>query len=178
MLVPTNGKTKTISMRSVIITFIRNFTAVPRIILSDQACSQTDKLVLGVINSLSYGKDYCYTSNGYLAKVLNVGTKTISMSLSNLRKLKYITIEYQHNKRKIYLNPNIVIQENSKVREKIFHDEVEKNFQYKRNNKKRNNNIKTINYDSDGVELWNGKRCEENLATSEEIEKFEKLLNS
>lgn len=66
--------------------FIRSYTATPRIILNDSNCSSTDKLILGIINSLSYNKEYCYASNSYFAKELSLGTKTISNSLSRLKK--------------------------------------------------------------------------------------------
>lgn len=34
-----------------------------------------------------------------------------------------------------------------------------------------------IDYDTDGVMLWNGKRCESKIPTEEEIEEMEKILN-
>ena len=43
--------------------FIRYFIAVPRIVLKDNRYSSTDKLVLGMINSLSNNKGYCYAKN-------------------------------------------------------------------------------------------------------------------
>ena len=82
--------------------FIRSFTATPRIILNDSNCSSTDKLVYGIINSLSCNNEYCYASNSYFAKELGLGTKTISNSLSNLKKRNYIIIENVNGKRRIY----------------------------------------------------------------------------
>ena len=98
--------------------FIRSYTATPRIILNDSNCSSTDKLILGIINSLSYNKEYCYASNSYFAKELSLGTKTISNSLSRLKKQKYIIIKYVDGKRRIYLNPEIVSKANANVVEK------------------------------------------------------------
>lgn len=40
---------------------------------------------------------------------------------------------------------------------------------------KENNSV--IGVDSDGVETWNGVRCEEKIATKEEQEELEKILN-
>ena len=159
--------------------FIRYFIAVPRIVLKDNEYSSTDKLVLGLINSLSNNKGYCYAKNSKLATELNVGTKTISNSLSKLKKNKIIIIEYLEYQRRIYLNPEIVSQENAKVKEKVFQETMEKNFQYKRKEYKRNinNNIgPKIEKDYDGVDLWNGQRCEETLATEEEQQEIKKLL--
>lgn len=99
--------------------FIRHFIAVPRIILNDQTCSQTDKLVYGVINSLSNNKEYCYASNSYFAKTLDVKEKTISNSINNLKRRKYIDVKFVNKKRRIYLNNGIVSKENSKVRKKM-----------------------------------------------------------
>lgn len=167
--------------------FIRYFTAVPRIVLNDPSCSSTDKLVMGVINSLSNNKEYCYASNDYFSKELNVGTKTISNSLSKLKKLGFIYIEYVKKERHIYMNPKIVMEENSKVSEKNLPVMVEENYQQKRKNyKKKNYNINntnfkncepTISYDSDGVMLWNGKRCESKECTPEEMKEMEELLS-
>ena len=112
--------------------FIRYFIAVPRIVLKDNRYSSTDKLVLGMINSLSNNKGYCYAKNSMLATELNVGTKTISNSLSKLKKNNVIIIEYLEYQRRIYLNPEIVNQENAKVKEKKFQNSMEEKFQYKR----------------------------------------------
>lgn len=168
--------------------FIRYFTAVPRIILSNPSCSSTDKLVFGVINSLSNNKEYCYACNSYFSKELNVGTKTISNSISKLKKLGFIIVKYNNKERYIYINPKIVSEENSKVSEKYLPDTKEENYQQKRRyNKKKNNNINNynnfknsepeINYDSDGVMLWNGKRCESVPCTPEELKEMEELLS-
>lgn len=44
-------------------------------------------------------------------------------------------------------------------------------------NNKINNKVPIISYDSDDVMLWNGKRCESEEATLEEIEELELLLS-
>lgn len=98
--------------------FMRYFIGVPRIILNDQTCSSTDKLIYGMINSLSNNKEYCYASNGYFAKELNLTAKTVSKSLSKLKELDYIKIDYSKSGRRIILNPSIVTTENSKVSNK------------------------------------------------------------
>lgn len=98
--------------------FISNFVAVPRIILSDQTCSKTDMLVFGMINSLSNNREYCYATNGYFARELNVKEKTISNSINNLKRKKYIDVKFINGKRRIYLNKDIVEKENNKYIEK------------------------------------------------------------
>lgn len=105
---------------------MRSFIAVPRIILSDGNCSSTDKLIFGIINSLSFKKGYCYANNKYFENLLGLSTKTISNSLSNLKKLKYIDIEYLGRKRIVRLCKNITKDEFTKV-EKNVKEDIEKN---------------------------------------------------
>ena len=40
-----------------------------------------------------------------------------------------------------------------------------------------NNNTPTISYDTDGVMLWNGKRCEATEPSEEERQRMEKILS-
>lgn len=120
--------------------FIRYFIAVPRIILNDQTCSQTDKLVYGMINSLSNNKEYCYASNSYFANQLSVKEKTISNSINNLKRKNYIEVKFVNRQRRIYLNNEIVSKENSKVLEKNEDKNIVKNYQYKTKEYTRNNN--------------------------------------
>lgn len=161
--------------------FISNFIATPRIILNDQTCSWADKLVYGVINSLSNNREFCYANNSYFAKTLNVGTKTISKSLSKLNKSGYIIIKYDNGKRKIYLNSQIVSEENGKRLGKKFHNDMEEKFQHtkKYNNTRiiNNNASPIIGVDEDGVELWNGKRCESTPCSEEELKEMESILS-
>ncbi len=152
--------------------FIRSYTATPRIILNDSNCSSTDKLILGIINSLSYNNEYCYASNSYFAKELSLGTKTISNSLSRLKKQKYIIIKYVDGKRRIYLNPEIVSKANANVVEKNFQEPMEENYYH--NN--RNNIGPIMTKDSDGVELWDGVRCEAIPLSPEEEKETQELM--
>lgn len=162
--------------------FIRSFTATPRIILNDSNCSSTDKLLLGIINSLSYNKEYCYASNSYFAKELSLGTKTISNSLSRLKKQKYIIIKYVDGKRRIYLDPEIVSKANANVVEKKFQEPMEENYYHNRrinNRKSKRNNVSPImSKDIDGVELWNGKRCEPLPLSPEEEKEMQEIMKN
>ena len=71
-----------------------------------------------MINSLSNNKEYCYASNSYFANILGVKEKTISNSVNKLKREKYIVVNVVNGKRRIYLNKEIVSDENSKVLEK------------------------------------------------------------
>lgn len=155
--------------------FIRYFIAVPRIILNDQTCSQTDKLVYGVINSLSNNKEYCYASNSYFACLLSVKEKTISNSINNLKRNKYIDVKFVNGKRRIYLNNGIVSKENSKVLEKNKDKYIVKNYQDKRKEYKRknyNNNSNNI------VPYWmsHPEVCRKEIPSPEEETYMEELL--
>ena len=150
--------------------FIRHFIAVPRIILNDQTCSQTDKLVYGMINSLSNNKEYCYASNNYFANILNVKGKTISNSINNLKRNNYIDVNFVNGQRRIYLNDKIVRQENSKVSEKKENKSIEENFQYKRKYNNINNKM---------IPNWmmHPEICKIEKPTIEEVAYMEKLLS-
>lgn len=154
--------------------FIRYFIAVPRIILNDQTCSQTDKLVYGVINSLSNNKEYCYASNSYFANTLSVKEKTISNSINNLKRKKYIDVKFVNRQRRIYLNNEVVSKENSKVLEKNEDKYIVKNYQdkrieYTRKNYKTSNNL--IPYWMEHPEV-----CKSEEASPEEQAYMEDLL--
>lgn len=153
--------------------FIRYFIAVPRIILNDQTCSQTDKLVYGMINSLSNNKEYCYASNSYFANTLSVKEKTISNSINNLKRKNYISVKFINGQRRIYLNVDIVSKENSKVLEKSENKNIVKNYQYKRKEYTRNNynkNNKLILYWMEHPEV-----CVDDPASPEEQAYMEEL---
>lgn len=155
--------------------FIRYFIAVPRIILNDQTCSQTDKLVYGMINSLSNNKEYCYASNSYFANQLSVKEKTISNSINNLKRKKYIDVKFINSQRRIYLNETIVSKENSKVLEKNEDKNIVKNYQYKRKEYTRNNNKNLTSI----IPYWmeHPEVCKSEEASPEEQAYIEELLS-
>jgi len=161
--------------------FIRYFIAVPRIILNDQTCSQTDKLVYGVINSLSNNKEYCYASNSYFANTLSVKEKTISNSINYLKRKKYIDVKFVNGQRRIYLNEDIVSKENSKVLEKNENRNIVKNYQYKRKEYIRNNYNKNYKYDkaTSIIPYWmkHPEVCIDDPASPEEQAYMEDLLS-
>lgn len=80
------------------------FIITPRILFSDKSLSRTDIDVLSLIISLALNKGYCYATNDYLKEYINSSERTVSYSLSKLRKLGYIIVKYENSKRRIYLN--------------------------------------------------------------------------
>jgi hypothetical protein len=105
---------------------------------------------------------------------------TVSRHIKKLKDIGFIKCIYKKDKnnksdRIIYLSNNI--WDKYPVTDRInIHDGIGylsgHNNKY---NKNINNNI--ILYDEDGVMLWNGKRCESNKATDEEIKEIELLLS-
>lgn len=90
--------------RNTILTLDCEFIITPRILFNDNRLSNTDRIVLGLIISLTLNKGYCFATNEYLKEYVNSSLRTINYSLSKLKKLNYIIIKYENNKRKIYLN--------------------------------------------------------------------------
>lgn len=60
------------------------YAVIPAEILLDNKLSSTQKLLIALISNLSNAKGYCYASNKYLGKCLNLTAKTISENLSEL----------------------------------------------------------------------------------------------
>ena len=72
-------------------------------IVKSNSIVSTDKLVYGVIKALTNNLGYCYASNDYISKKVNLSKRTISKSISNLRKANYIRVETINYQRNIYL---------------------------------------------------------------------------
>ena len=72
-------------------------------IVKSNSINSTDKLVYGIIKALTNNIGYCYASNDYIAKKINLSKRTISKSISNLKKANYIRVETINYQRNIYL---------------------------------------------------------------------------
>lgn len=79
------------------------YVQVPMIVLADVDLSSTTKLLMGLITTLSMKDGYCYASNRYLSNLLKVSKRTISSSITALRRKKYVEIGNDDSARKIYL---------------------------------------------------------------------------
>ena len=147
-----------------------DFIVVPRIVLSDKDLNNTDKLLLGLIVSLTFKENYCYASNNYLANNLNASKRTINYSLSNLKEKDYIIIKYDKDKRKIYLNENKILTNNSIsiANNGKTSDDTNCKYNIKSNNKKDNYIPKWIL----DPNLCNDEECNE-----EELKELNDLLN-
>ena len=79
------------------------YAIVPLLDLKKLGLNSTDKLVMGMIVSLSI-KRVCIATNKYLSQQLELSTRTISKSLSKLSNKNLISIKYEKDNRKIYSN--------------------------------------------------------------------------
>ena len=69
-------------------------------IVKSNSINSTDKLVYGIIKALTNNLGYCYASNDYISKKINLSKRTVSKAISNLKIANYIrveTINYQRN---------------------------------------------------------------------------------
>ena len=76
-------------------------------IVKSISINSTDKLVYGVIKALTNNLGYCYASNDYISKKVNLSKRTISKSISNLRRANYIRVETINYQRNIYLTSEV-----------------------------------------------------------------------
>ncbi|MBR2711538.1 MAG: helix-turn-helix domain-containing protein [Bacilli bacterium] len=67
---------------------------IPAEIRLDENLKDKAKLLFGVILTLSIKTGYCFASNKYLAKELNVSTTTISILIKELIDRGYVTSEF------------------------------------------------------------------------------------
>lgn len=79
------------------------YIQVPMVVLLDEDLSSTTKLLMGLITTLSMKDGYCYASNRYLSNLLKVSKRTISSSITTLRRNNYLKIDNEDSARKIYL---------------------------------------------------------------------------
>ena len=87
------------------------YALVPLKDLKDLDLNSTDKLVMGMIISLTMNRKECTASNKFLSQQIQVSKRTITKALSKLKSKKLIIIKYEHQQRKII--SNIVWKDNS-----------------------------------------------------------------
>lgn len=148
---------------------------IPRILFKDSSLSETDRMLMGLIISLTLKNTYCYANNEYLEKYINKSQRTINYSLSKLKKLEYINIKYENGKRKIYLNnnkiPTKVAIDSAKTCNKEYASDCTHNINNKYKNKY-NKNKEIMPYWMEHPEI-----CKSSPASKEELEELEKILS-
>ena len=170
---------------SIIDKYVLVYAYVPEHFLSRKDLSYLDKLIYTRIVGFCRNDKYnntCFASNGYFANLFGVKPKAISVTIKKLKDLDLINVKYIRNEN---LVKQISITLTSNVWKRISNNEVvnkEEGITYmKEYNNKINNNKgifnKIISYDTDGVMLWHGKRCESVEPTEEERKEMEDLLS-
>ncbi len=149
-----------------------DFIIVPRILFSDSSLSETDRLLMGLIISLTLKNSYCYASNEYLGKYINKSQRTINYSLSKLKKMKYVIIKYENNKRRIYLNKEKIPTKDALEVANKSNNDIANNCNHNINYKNKKIKYKEI------VPYWmeHPEVCKSSPASPEEIAEMEKLL--
>lgn len=159
--------------------YVMVYAYVPEHFLSCKELSYLDKLIYIRIVGFCRNEEYnytCFASNKYFAKLFGVSPKSISVTIGKLKRLGYINVTYLRSdtlvrERSITLTSNVWCNlSNSDTL--IETPSIPQKMEY---NNKFNNNI--ISYDTDGVMLWHGKRCEATPASPEEQKEMEELLS-
>lgn len=157
----------------------------PRILFNDKQLSRTDIDILSLIISLTLKNKYCYASNEYLANYINISERTVSDSLSKLKKLDYIIVKYVSHKRRIYLNTEKIPVKNVTKNAETCDYEVAEicdhniNSKYKKEYKNKYNTNISINHRfKETVPYWleHPEVCTSKKATEEEQKEMEELL--
>ena len=165
--------------------YVLVYAYVPEHFLSRKDLSYLDKLIYIRIVVFCRNDKYdntCFASNGYFANLFGVKPKAISVTIKKLKDLDLINVKYIRNEnlvkqRSITLKSNVWkgISNNE-----VVNKEEEITYMKEYNNKINNNKEvfnKIISYDTDGVMLWHGKRCESVEPTEEERKEMEDLLS-
>jgi len=171
-------------MKVIIIKLDCDFIITPRILFNDKNLSRTDIDILSLIISLTFKYGYCYACNDKLAKYVNTSIRTLSDSLSKLRKFNYIIINNNYKTRRLYLNKekipikpaNDVVNKRQDVA-KNCSSEVAESCYHNINNKYKNNN--KYNYKKiTPVPKWidDPSLCVAEPTTEEERTELEELL--
>lgn len=64
--------------------------------------SSTEKVLYGIIAALSNNSQKkCFATNNYFARILNITSRDVQYCLRKLKKLKFIDIEIENNRRSI-----------------------------------------------------------------------------
>lgn len=129
----------------------------------------------GVINGITdTGNKYIKFGLTYNKNISNE-IKNIYVSLNIDRDLYNAYKDFFVKGNKIYIKGylNSYLDSNNKIQSFITVIDILNNNQELLNN----HSLPHIRYDSDGVMLWNGKRCESTSCADEESKKMEELLS-
>ena len=69
------------------------FITIPTIVVMDEELSGDEKLLFGVILSLSRTDGYCRATNAYLAKLMRISDRSVQRNIAALKKAGFIDVE-------------------------------------------------------------------------------------
>lgn len=167
--------------------YITIFAVMPKEIYKTKKLTPEDKLIAERIVYLCKKEGYSWITNKSLADIYGIKENSVSQHIRNLKKYGFIKCVYgksnaNKSNRVIYLTDNIWDKEHKNG---ILNNKLEvcsipihnNKYNYKNNIKMNSDNL-VINYDKDGVMLWNGQRCEAELCSEEEQKELEEMLKS
>ena len=148
-----------------------SFIMVPDEAMDNLRLSSTDKLVMGLITSLTTKSDYCYANNDYFSNKVHVSARTITNSLAKLVKESLIEIKYDNDHRKIY--PKIRHNTSRGIEENCY-PPIEENFYHNKYNNNIKNNKKIM-----PIPIWmeHPEMCKRKVPTKEEQDEMNELLS-
>lgn len=148
----------------------------PRILFSNKNLTRTDIDLLSLIISLTLNSNHCYAKNRYLANYINTSIRTISDSLSKLKRLGYIIIKYENNERRIYLNKEKIPTKVATDIEENCNNTLATNCYHNINNNRKNNKL----IRNEPIPYWmeHPEVCKASPMTEDEIKALEKEINS
>lgn len=156
--------------------YLTIYSIVNKSMLKDKTFSALDKLILLNITALCCKSGKCFATNRYFAEIFGVSKNTISTSINKLVRNNILIsmidkTQINISKRYLFLHDNVWAKKNIGITD-LSDTGIIKNSNY---NNKRNNN-KIIDYDTDGVMLWNGVRCESKPCSKSELDELNSLL--
>ena len=131
-------------------------------------------IVSGIISNIT-DTDDMYIKFSIIHKKHIKTTKSIYVSLSILRKLYNKYLDYFKKGNKVFIKGylNSYLDKNNEHKSFISVTNVSDNPKEIIDERKEPH----IRYDSDGVMIWNGKRCESEYMSEEEKQEFRKEIN-
>lgn len=166
-------------------TYITIYAIIPSYIYNTKDLTSEEKLIAERITALCKKKGYSWVSNKNLADMYGIREDTVSKHIKKLKEIGFIKCLYGKNTdnkstRVIYLTDNIWDKQTTNTcidkQEYVGYSSQHNNKYNYKNNNKTNILDSIISYDTDGVMLWHGKRCESNPCTPEEQKEIEDLL--
>lgn len=132
-------------------------------------------IISGLINNIADTNDKYIKFSMVSEKFTTNENKNVYVSLNISRELYNVYLDYFYKGNKVFVKGylNSYIDRNKNIKLFISVIDISDNP----NNIRNGRSEPHIRYDPDGVMVWNGKRCERELATEEEQEEMKKLLS-